>query len=211
MEEPIKDSASAEVGKRLLRKACRAARQARSRDTQGWQRANLQLQQKLLSACPPRAGLSLFSYLAMPDEADTGPLFDVYQQAGTQVLVPVIEGRSPMQACVFKGWNTLVAGMLGIRRPRESDPWTLPVSVALVPGLAFTVTGDRLGYGGGYYDRWLTEHPEALRVGVCLDFQLREFLPTQAHDVSMDLVVTNAGAWWTHRRADIKRRQPPSC
>ena len=164
-----------------------------------WQQANEALRRQVLAVCPPQAHRCVFAYLSLAHEADTASLIDAYRAAG-QVLVPVIEAREPMVACLFEGWDRLRPGVLGILRPQIPKTVDAPVSLVLVPGLAFTRRGDRLGYGGGYYDRWLAEHPEALRVGICLDFQILPSLPTEAHDIGMDLVVTNAGAWRTHRR-----------
>lgn len=64
--------------------------------------------------------------------------------------------------------------------------------VVVVPGLAFTASGDRLGQGGGWYDRFLPEvRPDCAKIGVCFDPQLVESLPVEAHDVRMDHVVSD--------------------
>ena len=74
------------------------------------------------------------------------------------------------------------------RAPREIATW-------LVPGIGFTLAGDRLGFGGGYYDRWLGDcdsHVEVERcrkIGVCFKCQLVDALPTEPHDVRLDEVL----------------------
>lgn len=66
--------------------------------------------------------------------------------------------------------------------------------VVVVPGLAFTAAGDRLGQGGGWYDRFLSEvRADCSAVGVCFAEQIVDALPTEAHDVAMDHVVTDRG------------------
>lgn len=76
----------------------------------------------------------------------------------------------------------------------EDDPEPLLVDLAIVPGVAFTSAGGRLGQGGGWYDRFLVRlRPEALTVGVCFVEQVLAELPVEAHDVDLDRVVTDAG------------------
>ena len=66
------------------------------------------------------------------------------------------------------------------------------LSLVLVPGLAFTPAGHRVGYGGGYYDRWLAAHPGHPTVALCYDYQLTDELEAEAHDVPVDMVLTDA-------------------
>ena len=76
--------------------------------------------------------------------------------------------------------------------PPPADPST--VDVVLVPGVAFTAGGLRLGQGGGWYDRFLAQlRHDAIAIGVCFEPQLVDDLPTEPHDVVLDLVVTDAG------------------
>jgi 5-formyltetrahydrofolate cyclo-ligase len=76
-------------------------------------------------------------------------------------------------------------------QPGDVDPATLDVVV--VPGLAFTPDGHRLGQGGGHYDRFLTRvRPGCLTIGVCFREQLVAELPVEAHDVPLTAVVTDA-------------------
>lgn len=72
------------------------------------------------------------------------------------------------------------------------DPST--IDLVVVPGVAFTVGGQRLGQGGGWYDRFLSQlRNDATAVGVCFEPQLVDALPVESHDVVLDLVVTEAG------------------
>ena len=90
----------------------------------------------------------------------------------------------------------LLPGYKGIPEPdpklahARSIPAT-QLEVVIVPGAVFDRRGYRLGYGGGYYDRFLAlEAPQALRIGLCFDLQLVDQLPEEAHDVPMDWLVT---------------------
>ena len=80
-------------------------------------------------------------------------------------------------------------GRFGIREPAPG-PQLEKLDLIVVPGLAFTVTGNRLGRGAGYYDRFLATVPTTtLKVGVCFEFQLVPQIPSESHDVMMDFVV----------------------
>ena len=76
----------------------------------------------------------------------------------------------------------------------EADVGTTWPDVVIVPGLAFTAAGDRLGQGGGWYDRFLSvARPDCVAIGVCFNEQIVDALPTEPHDVTMDVVVTDRG------------------
>jgi 5-formyltetrahydrofolate cyclo-ligase len=81
----------------------------------------------------------------------------------------------------------------------EDDPAPDPatIDVVIVPGTAFTAGGDRLGQGGGWYDRFLGRiRSDCLTIGVGFEAQLVEALPTEPHDVRLDAVVTERGVRW---------------
>jgi 5-formyltetrahydrofolate cyclo-ligase len=83
-------------------------------------------------------------------------------------------------------------GRLAAVPEADVDP-TWPDAV-IVPGLAFTAAGDRLGQGGGWYDRFLSEvRPDCVSIGVCFAEQLVDALPVEPHDVPVDHVVTDRG------------------
>ena len=60
----------------------------------------------------------------------------------------------------------------------------------MVPGVAFDPKGNRLGRGRGYYDRFLSQHPDVPTIGICFDFQLVEKVPTDPNDIQMDAVLS---------------------
>ncbi len=84
----------------------------------------------------------------------------------------------------------------------EDDPTPDPtiVDVVIVPGTAFTIFGGRLGQGGGFYDRFLSRvRDECLAIGVCFQPQVVDDLPTEPHDVSLDIVVTDSDMFFGAR------------
>jgi 5-formyltetrahydrofolate cyclo-ligase len=99
---------------------------------------------------------------------------------------------SPMR---FHAWSDpyddelLEPGPFGVLQP-ASDAAVVTPKVLLMPLLAFTAQGDRLGQGGGHYDRWLQAHPATLAIGLAWDTQLAESLPAEPHDHPLAMVVT---------------------
>jgi 5-formyltetrahydrofolate cyclo-ligase len=121
--------------------------------------------------------------------------------AGKQLALPRV-GREPRHLWLhaYAGDPALlVAGAYGIREPAPDWPLVAPqaVDLVVVPGVAFDRQGNRLGYGGGYYDRMLptvrSGNPSAVLVGLAYGFQVVAGLPGDSHDVPVDAIATEAG------------------
>ncbi len=131
---------------------------------------------------------SFFVYLSLPAEAGTAALIEELSARGKTVCVPRIVGGEML--CVPLS-DKLKSGAFGISEPEEGEEKTC--EVALCPLLAFDEAGYRLGYGGGYYDRYFALHPEVLRVGLAYEGQAIGSLPHERHDARLDAVVTESG------------------
>lgn len=95
-----------------------------------------------------------------------------------------------MRVAEITSIDDLVPGYRGIREPARKEPAS-EVDAAIVPGVAFDERGGRLGYGGGFFDRFLESlDPGVPVVGVCFDAQIVEEVPREPHDRAVDLVVT---------------------
>lgn len=144
-------------------------------------------------------------YLPFGDEADISPLVEHAHLAGKTVVIPkVYKVVKRMEFYQFTGWGNLMAGPYGIREP---DPLRAPLVMSrdleliITPGVAFDRRGGRLGYGGGYYDRYFarmeseSERDGALppRVGVGFDMQIVERVPTDQFDFLLTHLVTENG------------------
>jgi 5-formyltetrahydrofolate cyclo-ligase len=105
------------------------------------------------------------------------------------VLYPKIDGNN-LVFCPVASGDDLRPGRFGILEPVQARAQLIP-DVILVPGLAFTSEGHRLGRGVGFYDRFLGTSPSGIiKAGICFDFQVVPELPAESHDVRMDLVIT---------------------
>ena len=155
-------------------------------------RRDQQIFARLLALPPCAAPRAIFCFISVGHEPDTRALLETFKARGIAISVPKIITRHAMHAVPFPGWAALVLGPLGIPAPIASGAFDAPIDVVIVPGLAFSRAGYRLGYGAGFYDRWLAEHPQPLRIGLCGEAELVADLPTEPHDIPVDVVVTDS-------------------
>ncbi|XWN31966.1 MAG: 5-formyltetrahydrofolate cyclo-ligase [Devosia sp.] len=126
------------------------------------------------------------AYVPMRDEIDPVPLA-LAASSGRPIALPAVAGKQMS----FRAWcegDPLTDGPFGTREPMGES--VVP-DLLLVPLLAFTRKGDRLGYGAGHYDRWLARH-EATAIGVAYGAQEVPSLPVEPHDVPLTAILTEA-------------------
>lgn len=132
-------------------------------------------------------------YLASAEEIDLTAFIDEMLKRGVTVAAPRWNGTSYDLARVEGlGDNDLRTGPMNILEPtRAIEVKPRDVTVWIIPGLAFTENGGRIGYGGGWYDRLLSEADErSVKIGVGYSFQVMEHIESEAHDVEIDAIVT---------------------
>ena len=156
-----------------------------------------------LLGLPELVGTStILVYAADPDEIDLGVLLDGGPR-GHRVLLPRVEGDRLVTVAHAPG-DALRIGALGVREPAGPalEPSDAGIDAVVVPGVAFTTTGGRLGRGRGLYDRLLPQLQDAVRIGVCAEQFVLDDLPLEDHDVRMDLVISDASV---RRRGAVDR------
>lgn len=132
-------------------------------------------------------------YHSLPDEVDTHDLIQHSRQAGKRVLLPVVTGND-LELREFQSGVELAEGSFHILEPRgEAFTDFETISMAVIPGIAFTKEGLRLGRGKGFYDRLLPLLKKAYKVGICWPFQLVGQIPCETHDIPMDAVIAGEG------------------
>ncbi|MGZ4671823.1 MAG: 5-formyltetrahydrofolate cyclo-ligase [Ilumatobacteraceae bacterium] len=129
---------------------------------------------------------SVMAFVGFKGEPDTDPLFARLAVEGKRLLLPRVE---PSGIVVVDGNTPWVTSKFGVQEPTGPALDHDEIDFVIVPGLAFTLAGDRLGYGQGYYDRLLPT-VAAPSVGVCFEDQLVDEMPLAAHDVRVGAVVT---------------------
>ncbi len=170
------------------------ARRARS----GIDAAARERMRKSAQACARLEALPEFTrarcvllFLPMRGEIDTEPLV-ARALAAKRVLLPYVEGET-LRAARIAGIGDTVIGPYGTREPARKEPVaTDEIDLVVVPGLAFDRARNRLGHGKGHYDRFLPRL-RATRIGLAFADQIVDRIAHEAHDVPMDLVVTEEG------------------
>ncbi|MEN6349810.1 MAG: 5-formyltetrahydrofolate cyclo-ligase [Syntrophomonas sp.] len=108
-----------------------------------------------------------------------------------RVLLPRMEGDGNIIAVEFTGWEQTSTGKFGIREPLGTEFAVGDIDVVLVPGLVFDKHGYRLGYGKGYYDRFLARPGiKAFKCGICYEFQLVEDVFPHQNDIPVNRIIT---------------------
>jgi 5-formyltetrahydrofolate cyclo-ligase len=154
----------------------------------------------LLFKRPPAAVVDLIPrdatiglYRADPGEAPASGYARFFAEAGHRIALPWLTGLdAPMRFRVHTdpyGETDLEQGYFGLMQPAESAEEVTP-DVLIMPLVAFTENGDRIGQGGGFYDKWLGAHPDTIRIGLAWDIQLVDALPIEPHDMRLTAVVT---------------------
>lgn len=185
--------------KRRLREVLKATRRAlRTREQD-----QLALDEALGALRLDRGAL-VAVYAALPDEASVDRLAKDLRRTGRSTAYPRVTPLG-LLFCVC-GPEDLSPGKMGILEPPESFPTVRPaaIDVFFIPGLGFTRRGERIGYGGGYYDRALAaadaeRMDPALKFGVCFEVQVQTRLPVDHLDVRMHAVVTERGVFFAAR------------
>lgn len=151
--------------------------------------------------CRKLASLPLFiqaetimGYLAMPGEPQLDEILLQALDAGKTVCVPLMGPVfGVMEAAEISGFDDLVTGRLGVRMPDPSHARVVnadAIDLVLTPGVAFDLSGCRLGMGAGYYDRFLAGAPQACRAGIAWSMQLVDQVPRAEHDILMQWLIT---------------------
>ena len=143
------------------------------------------------AASPLAAGGAVAVYLASPDEIDLSDFIREMLNRGVAVVSPRWNGEA-YELARLKGLSEgdLRRGPMNILEPAEAEI-VKPSEVAawIVPGLAFTRDGRRLGYGGGWYDRLLASaRKDAIKIGVAHKFQILDDLPHEPHDILLNRI-----------------------
>ena len=126
----------------------------------------------------------------MEDEVNTHGLVAALLHQGRRVLLPRVRDDQNLDIVPVTSGNSLLPqGKYHIMEP-TGEPFTdySNIDIAIVPGMAFTQDGKRLGRGKGYYDRLLVKMPSVYKMGVCFPFQIVKDIPTDENDILMDEV-----------------------
>ncbi len=178
--------------KARLRRLALSRRSAMS--TEARAAASLEICRALAALEELRSAKRVLGYLSVGSECDLGVLYETLRARGVLLAFPVTEQDGRMEAYVPRA--PLVPGLFSIPEPDpKSSLYLSPeeLDAVLVPCVGFDAEGNRLGHGGGYYDRYLRRCPQAKAILTALEAQRLERVPREAHDLSFSLLVTEKG------------------
>lgn len=171
------------IDKKALRKIIREKKKQLSEEEKQWEKKSVFFQVEQMQVFT--GAKRVVCYWSLPDELDTHD-FVLKWYLQKEIYLPRVVGDE-VELVLFRGVEQMRKGSFGILEPvgvavdNKED-----IDLVIVPGVAFTKDGWRMGRGGGYYDRLLPQLQNACKVGVGYSCQIEESLPLEAHDVKMD-------------------------
>ncbi len=144
---------------------------------------------RLYQLIQERKAKTIHTFLPMGDEINIYPLIERMLSEGLRVVTPEALPKRILRNWILLGLDQLQDGVYGTQFPANSSEYTGAYDLIIVPGLAFDKDQYRIGYGAGYYDAFLKDHPEALKVGIAYPFQIVAEVPREDHDIGLDLLI----------------------
>ena len=136
-----------------------------------------------------RQAKTIYGYLPYNQEVRTTQMLQKALEDGKRVAVPKCYGDE-MRFIYLDDLSKVEKGYCNIPEPIADGPIADdPTALVLMPGLAFDPQGHRMGYGGGFYDKFLAAEPNHPTLALCYDFQMLPYLETEAHDIPVDYVI----------------------
>jgi 5-formyltetrahydrofolate cyclo-ligase len=136
-----------------------------------------------------RNAKTIYGYLPYNQEVRTVPMLERALREGKQVAVPKVYGDT-MKFILLSDLSQVEKGYAGIPEPVTDEPVANdPTALVLMPGLAFDRAGHRIGYGGGFYDKFLAAEPDHPTLALCYAFQMLDHLDTEEFDIPVDTVI----------------------
>lgn len=136
-----------------------------------------------------KAAKTIYGYLPYNQEVRTVPMLEQALKDGKRVAVPKVYDDE-MKFLYLDDLTKVEKGYAGIPEPIADEPVADDeTALVLMPGLAFDPQGHRIGYGGGFYDRFLAAEPNHPTLALCYEFQMLPELHTEEHDIPVDTVL----------------------
>lgn len=136
-------------------------------------------------------------FVSFRSEVETLPMIEGAIAAGMRVVVPVtqLENGTLLPSLLLNCEDDLVSGTYGVLEPKPEAVRpidSLEIDMVMMPGAAFDRSGGRIGYGGGFYDRFIENlRPDVVLAALAFDFQVVDSVPTEAHDRKIHYVITD--------------------
>lgn len=175
------------MNKQELRKSIREQKRAMT-EAQIQEKSRL-LGQLFAASALYRNAKTIYGYMPYNQEVRTVPMLEQAIRDGKRVAIPKCYGDE-MRFIFMEDLSKVEKGYAGIPEPIEDAPIADDeTALVLMPGLAFDPEGHRIGYGGGFYDKFLAKEPNHPTLALCYDFQMMEKLETEEFDIPVDQVL----------------------
>ena len=174
--------------KKELRKEIQGLRKAHT--DQEIHEMSLKILERVLELKEYQEAEVLYAYMDCRHEVETRDLIRAAQKAGKRTAVPKVKGQEMQFYYINSFEEDLEAGSFGIQEPKEKNPAREEHALLLMPGVAFDEACRRVGYGGGFYDRFLEAHPQLDTLALAFEFQVKETVPYEAFDIRPARIVT---------------------
>lgn len=133
---------------------------------------------------------TVFVYMDYKHEVMTGPIIDMCREDGKTIAAPRVEGKE-MTFIRIDSDEQFGPGCMGIREPQYGDSAdNIENALIIIPGVAFDKAKHRVGYGGGFYDKYQEMHTQHSTIAVCFEFQLFDEVPFDSYDICPQMVIT---------------------
>lgn len=154
--------------------------------------ASLRILERFVELPAYRKTELLLAYVDAKREVETRLLMEQAWKDGKKVAAPRVDGDGIMHYYYLNSLNDLEPGSFGIMEPKKDCPLCeSETGLLLMPGVAFDEQCHRVGYGGGYYDRYLEKHPGLVHIALAFEFQVFPRVPFEEHDILPDMIVTD--------------------
>ena len=175
------------MNKQELRRAIRERKRAMTEE-EIVERSNA-LAEKFYHTPAYQAATTIYGYLPYNQEVRTVPMLQRALDEGKRVAVPKVYGEE-MRFIYLEDLTQVAKGYAGIPEPIADAPVAEDKqALVLMPGLAFDPQGHRIGYGGGFYDKFLAKEPHHPTLALCYEFQMQAHLDTEEFDIPVDTVL----------------------
>lgn len=155
--------------------------------------------ERLMKEPAYREATTVLAYMSFSSEVSTHFLIKHAWEDGKRVAVPRCGSEGKMEFHVIRSFEDVKEGKYGILEPRDTEVVDPEESktVLLVPCVAFDESGHRLGYGGGYYDRFMEKHPTVPRILLAYELQKVEEVPAESWDIPAEIILTEVARYVT--------------
>lgn len=152
---------------------------------------SLQIRNQVVQTDAYKKANTIYTYVAYNREVETRGIIEQAWKDGKQVAVPRVEG-DVMNFYLIQSFDELEPGCMGIPEPVTNVPAMDEMALMIMPGVAFDAKKNRIGYGGGYYDKYLEAHTGLCRLAVAFELQFMKSVPTEPTDICPEMIITES-------------------